>query len=223
MASDTFISEGRVSLPRRPGGVQDIGTPSTDLHAARFVSRITSGADAGKLNYSGLGERPIGVTQKECSPDDPDVAREPIVPAYLPCYEGLVAVEGKSADAFAIGDRVFVGADGLATSVPNGCKGGYAMTEKSADTDEMIFVQLDIEEAPTFSFSHTVTAGEGTANAATVDTGLGVKLTVLSVAVDGDTAEAGLGAVNGSSDGEIDISATSLSAGEVLTFIVTPS
>lgn len=223
MADAAFKAAMRLNPPKRPGGTMDIGTPAEDMQACRLVKRITSGGDAGKCNYNDAGERPVGITAKATSPDDTDVTREFLTQVNLLSYEGLVYIEGVTADAVSLGDALYAADDGKVGITPTRCRIGYAMSTKTDDTDELVLVQLDVEEDPRFVFQDTVDSSEASANALTIDTGLGVDVIVVGVLVNGSPAEAGLAAVNGSSNGEVDVSATDLAENDVVTLEVIPA
>jgi len=131
-------------------------------------------------------------------------------PGYFTVYTAETSV--------AVGDYLWQAADGTVSATPSNGELFEAASALSAAGNVTV---KRIEKTRTSV--HTVTAGEGTANSATITTGWGTNVHVVSVTVDTLATEAGLTAGDGTTDGDVDVAATSLTAGETIVLVTTPA
>lgn len=188
-------------------------TFAAEANPARLVARDAT--DPSKMTLAGAESEIVGVTLKPASPTDTNYRDKG--PVKFLDAGGLFEVQ-TAETSVAVGDYLWPAANGLVSKTPAGNVLFQAMTALSAAG------RLLVKRVPLTKVTrHVVTAGQGTANSATITTGWGVDVAVLSVLVNGSPVKAGLAAVNGTANGDVDVTATDLVAAEVITLVTTPS
>lgn len=176
------------------------------LEAFRRVKINTSGQSV----YADAQDRGFGVTlAKVLASGDP----APIMP-----YSGAASLRMTAAGVLTAGEHVYAAADGKVDDAATGVVIG--VTTEAATGDGSQVEILPVPPANIVQLTHTVTAGEDTANSATIDTGLGVVLdwaivqvrTAAGVARTATTVTFG----SGGNAGQITVAESNLAATDVI-------
>ncbi len=189
-------------------------TMAAQANPARLLARDAT--TPGELTLAGAESVIVGVSTKPADPDDDEFSDR----TSVKFIDGGGLFEVKTAETtVAVGDYLWPAANGLVSKTPAGSYLFQAMSALTGTAGRLLVKRVPFAKATV----HTLSAGEGTANAATIETGWARTVNILSVTVNGSPVSAGLTAADGSSDGEVDVAATSFTAGHVVCLITTPS
>lgn len=187
---------------------------AAQANPARLLAR--DGTDPSKLTLAGAEDVILAVSRIPGDPDDDEFPSR--ISAKFLDGGGLFEVQ-TAETAVAIGDYLWPAANGLVSATPAGSYLFQAMSALTGTAGRLLVKHVPFAKTT----ARALTGPEGTANAATLDTGWARTVRILSATINGSPVAAGLTAVNGSSDGEVDIAATSFTAGHIACLITTPS
>jgi hypothetical protein len=181
-----------------------------DADTTRFL-RVVANSD-NEAAIAGANSKSVGV----CWMNDVDVSESDRGSVRLHAAGTTVMV---ASGAISAGAPVYGAAAGKVTATTGGALEGVALTAAGADGDYIEVLPIGAETMR--HILHTVTAGEDTANIATIDTGLGVVLsfalvetrTSAGVIRAGNTVTFG----SGGDAGKITVANSNLAATDVIT------
>lgn len=193
---------------------QDQGLTLETASAVAAFARVFV-SSAGKMAVAGAAQASDGV----CWLSSAEAADERR--AMRPHTEGSTIMIASK--AIAAGSPVYGAAAGKVTDAVGAAPEGIALTAAAADGD-LIEVWPTGRAGGTLAFSHVVTAGEGSANTLTVDTGLGVALThaVAQVRSSAGAERAGTTTTfgTGGDAGKVTVANANLDTADIVTLIV---
>lgn len=151
-----------------PGGV----TLPCDAATAKYLRLYVD--SSGEWHICGIGDKSQAVAMATTS-----AAAEQLHGRLHSQGTTIMVASG----AVTVGDEVYAAASGKVSATPGGVLEGIAITAASNDGDQIAVLPSHNPTQTWAAFTHTCSAGEGTATEAVINTNLGVALTWAAVHV----------------------------------------